>query len=692
MTFPAFLREYVSERSLAPGKAAFAELDTSGSVEDFGGALELFGTTTLEKGVCVADRLPFMEGLLPLDKTPLVLERVATAANVHVDAHLVPCPNGCGLLLLDVTEEVGREAELFQRANELSLIKRGRATLGPDLRDLFRALDLLIVEELGDRFLAIGRLPEWAGCFVPLLDYPANDWSEDQVLAFLGAFLEDAKSFWERGEFGTTKSGIWLQTDPDGTEYAYEATAAFTESKRILLVSRNPSSSLEKQLIIQKGRDLALGHHELERERSDLRAARDTLETGVRDRTKELEETNKRLAQALRRRTELEEERAAIIQQVQQSQRIEALGTLAGGIAHDFNNILAAIVGFAETGVHAVREEDEAHRAFSTILEAAGRARELVRQILVMSRKSDAETKPLCFREVAEEVIRLMSATLPSNIKVVSDLQSESVVMANGSQLHQVITNLCTNAGHAMSRTGGVLQLVMRDVVLDESDLEANPELPPGNYVVLDVRDTGPGIPNAILPRIFDPFFTTKGPGEGTGIGLSVVHGVVRAANGTITVETATGKGTTFRVFWPTTDDVPTADSVDDAGEISGSENVLFVDDEPMQTELATRMLGRMGFQVHAFTDSYEALRNFEAAPKDYDILITDLTMPRMTGDVLAREVLKISPGFPVVVYSGHFEPEVQDGLLTEEIRKYLLKPIRWRQIGQTIREVLDGG
>ncbi|MDJ0766901.1 MAG: response regulator, partial [Myxococcota bacterium] len=325
-----------------------------------------------------------------------------------------------------------------------------------------------------------------------------------------------------------------------------------------------------------------------------------------------------------------------------------------------------------------------------TIMEAADRAQELVRQILVMSRKAGTETAPIRMSEVVEEALRLMAATLPGTIKIDTDLRTNALVLANGSQLHQVVTNLCTNAGHAMRRKGGILQVKLRELELGEGDLELYQDLSAGLYVVLEVRDTGPGIPETVRNRIFDPFFTTKAPGEGSGIGLSVVHSVVVAAGGTVTVDTEIGIGSIFRVFWPVAAGAELQTQRADSSTVEGRESIIFVDDEPMQADLAERMLGKMGFRVQAFTDGYKALDCFKADPAGFDLLITDLAMPGLTGEALVEEVLRIRPGFPIVVCSGHFEQDVEEDGLAVGIRRYLLKPLRWRSIAEAIREVLD--
>jgi CheY-like chemotaxis protein/two-component sensor histidine kinase len=348
-------------------------------------------------------------------------------------------------------------------------------------------------------------------------------------------------------------------------------------------------------------------------------------------------------------------------------------------------------MGFAEMGLEEVAAESDAHDSIGSILEAASRAQDLIGQILSMSRKVGTETHLVRLDAVADEAARLVRATMPGTIRILSDLEGETWVEGNATQIHQAVTNLCTNAAHAMGTKGGVLHLVVSRAELLTDDLDEYPELLPGHYAVLEVRDTGSGIPEADLPRIFDPFFTTKPPHEGTGIGLSVVHGIVQRAGGTVTVQTEVDVGSVFRIYWPLADGRPSADTPGAGGDVpvNGTERILYIDDEPMQANLAPRMLGKLGYDVLAHTSGEEALQAFRADPRRFDLVITDLTMPHPTGETLAREIRQIRADVPIIVLSGRVEDQTRERLTDVGISRYLLKPLRWRQVATAIREVL---
>ena len=333
-------------------------------------------------------------------------------------------------------------------------------------------------------------------------------------------------------------------------------------------------------------------------------------------------------------------------QQLRQAQKMESLGTLAGGIAHDFNNILAAIFGYTEIALTedikppAVRED--LHR----VLEACGRAKNLVKQILAFSRQSKSEPKPIQIKLIIKEALKLLRPSLPATIEIRSDIQSDAAIMADPTQIHQVLMNLCTNAAHAMRSEGGRLEIALFDAKLDESFCQQHPDLSAGHYIQLIIVDSGEGIPPEVLNRIFDPFFTTKGIEEGTGMGLAVVHGIVKKHKGLITVKSRMQQGTTFTLFFPAIEQEIQSETP--AAQIlpSGTERIMFVDDEEFQADLAKLMLERLGYRINAFTDSVTALEYFRLQPEVFDLVITDLTMPGMTGDTLSQKLLAIRPGF----------------------------------------------
>ena len=329
------------------------------------------------------------------------------------------------------------------------------------------------------------------------------------------------------------------------------------------------------------------------------------------------------------------------------AQKMEAIGTLAGGIAHDFNNILAAIVGNAEMAQMELPAAHPARRDMSEVLRAARRARELVLQILTFSRKQQPQRRPVRTAEVIDDVSCLLRATIPSTIEIVKDIGDPTLhVFGEPTQLHQVLMNLCTNAAHAIGDQHGTIELRQAFVEIGGESLHG--DLVPGRYVCLTVKDTGHGMDRATLARVFEPFFTTKTAGVGTGLGLAVVHGIVKSHDGTVLVESAPDRGTTFQLYFP----LLACDAASDAAETmdvprGDGERVLFVDDEPTLTDVAQRMLERLGYRVVALASSTEALAAFRADPSAFDVVISDLTMPGLTGMQLAAELRRLRSGLP---------------------------------------------
>jgi PAS domain S-box-containing protein len=386
-----------------------------------------------------------------------------------------------------------------------------------------------------------------------------------------------------------------------------------------------------------------------------------------------------------------EEEKAALERSLLQSQKMEAIGTLAGGIAHDFNNILAGIMGYAEMlQLDLARSTTSRFNEYlGNILAAAERAQHLIRQILAFSRQSGVEMQPVPMRRVIEEVIVLMRASLPVTIAMETSLHAEGYVLADQVQMHQVIMNLCTNAGHAMKGQGGTLTIHLKEVVLEHDDVGSDPALEPGRYVQIRVCDTGRGIPEHLRERIFEPFFTTKGQGEGTGLGLSMVHGIVRAMKGRITVESHEGRGTCFCLTLPRTEEAADA-VVHEKALPRGREHVVYVDDDPFLTEIGTGLLQELGYRVTALNDSTEALRTLLEQRERVDLIVTDLTMPKMTGLDLARRLQEEQIHIPVILCTGYSEGLTPEQLAQAGIKKCLLKPVNVSLLATAVRTVLD--
>ena len=377
--------------------------------------------------------------------------------------------------------------------------------------------------------------------------------------------------------------------------------------------------------------------------------------------------------------------------QLRQMQKMEAIGTLAGGIAHDFNNILGAIIGYAEMAVEDVSEDQLMQHYLKQVLKAAYRGRDLVKQIITFARKTEEERRPLKVIPILKEALKLLRASLPTTIDIRFDIKTEAdMIMGDPSHIHQLLMNLCSNAAHAMREKGGVLEVRLNDVWVDSHFVEAHPDLKPGPYLKLTVSDTGHGMDPATMERIFEPFFTTKKPGEGTGLGLAVVHGIVKSYGGTITVYSEVGKGSTFNVFLPRLEENKKPKAVSQLMMPRGSERILLVDDEEDLLDMMQRRLERLGYRVIAKRSSLEALKVFEEDPDRFDLVITDQTMPQMTGAELAKRLMRIRPDIPIILCTGFSEVITPEDAKTIGIRAFLMKPITAREIAETVRRVID--
>jgi len=376
-------------------------------------------------------------------------------------------------------------------------------------------------------------------------------------------------------------------------------------------------------------------------------------------------------------------------QRLFQSQKMEAIGTLAGGIAHDFNNILSAVIGYTELlqmNLPATSEEFDYARQ---IKQAGNRARDLVQQILTFSRQTEQELKPVEVSTIVKEVIKLLRSSLPTTIEIKHHIQGSSLIMGDPTQLHQILMNLCTNSGHAMQEKGGLLSIELLSIDLKENLMSDQVRLNPGAYVQLSVSDTGHGMPAEYLDRIFDPFFSTKERGEGTGMGLSVVHGIVQSYNGAIYVHSEEGKGSTFKIFLPAIErrTEPAKRETDDI--LKGTGHILFVDDEPILVKMSTSQLEALGYTVSSRTNSLEALALFKKNPNRFDLVITDMTMPKMTGDEFAREIKQIRPDIPIILCTGFSSKITPDNVQQFDIDAFLMKPIIIQDMAQVVRDVM---
>jgi two-component system, cell cycle sensor histidine kinase and response regulator CckA len=379
-------------------------------------------------------------------------------------------------------------------------------------------------------------------------------------------------------------------------------------------------------------------------------------------------------------------------QQLRQALKMEALGTLIGGIAHDFNNILAAMIGFTELAKSRALKGSRQEHHLQRVQEAGLRGRQLVKQLLTFSRKTEQQRVPLQLGSLVKEVMKLLRASIPSTIRIDVKIDGKSgLILGDPIQIQQVLMNLCTNAAHAMRETGGALDIELSNYSASPSK---GPErMKPGTYLKLAVRDTGEGIPANIMDKIFDPFFTTKKQGEGTGLGLSVVQGIVTQHGGYIAVESTHEKGSAFAIYFPKLEERHKDKEriVGDESMPRGCERILFVDDEAGLVEMGQEMLTDLGYQVESRTSSKEALAILLHDPSRFDLVITDQTMPDMTGIELAKEVLAVRPDIPVILCTGFSQTTNGESAKAMGVKGFVMKPLTKSEIAKTIRKALDG-
>jgi PAS domain S-box-containing protein len=424
---------------------------------------------------------------------------------------------------------------------------------------------------------------------------------------------------------------------------------------------------------------------------SRIKQAEETLQRTLNSLELRVQERITELSQAYEKLQYEVEERRKTEAQLLQSQKMEAMGTLAGGIAHDFNNILAAIIGFSEMVEEDLPPESPSIPRIQRVLSAASRGRELVRQILAFSRKTETARTPLSLLSLVQETVQLLRASLPTTIEIkLSTKADRDTVLASPAELQQILMNLATNASFAMMETGGILDISITNVDFEPDSPIFDADIEPGQYVQLVVTDTGSGMAPDVMKRIFEPFFTTREVGEGTGLGLAVVYGIVKSLHGTITVKSELGVGSVFRVFLPKVATEVQPESAKTVEIPRGKERVLFIDDEELLVEWGQALLERLGYEVTALTDSAEAFDIFSSDPSRFDLVITDQTMPHMTGLRLARELLKIRPNIPIILCTGHSDAVTPHTLKEAGVREFMLKPLAKRELSQAVRRVLE--
>jgi len=389
-------------------------------------------------------------------------------------------------------------------------------------------------------------------------------------------------------------------------------------------------------------------------------------------------------------RKKTEKEKINLESRLQQAQKMEAIGTLAGGIAHDFNNILSIIIGYTELAKEGLPEGSDVGEKLDKVLSGGNRAKELVQQILTFSRQGKTERFPLEPANIVKQTIKMLRDTLPTTIEIEKYIKQDcGLILADPTQLNQILLNLCTNAFHAMEDSGGKLNISLRETNLSPEDLTHEPNVQAGPFIRLSVSDSGPGIPVEIRSKIFDPYYTTKETGKGTGIGLSIVHGIVKSYGGFISLYSEMGQGTSFHVFLPVIKKEVLPEVVSDVDIRGGQEKVLFIDDEKILAELGRDMLESLGYDVTIRSNSLDALEIFQNQPSHFDLVITDQTMPGLTGAELSKRLLAIRPDIPIILYSGYSSIVSETEAKALGIKKFALKPITKNDLARLVRMVL---
>jgi signal transduction histidine kinase/CheY-like chemotaxis protein len=384
-------------------------------------------------------------------------------------------------------------------------------------------------------------------------------------------------------------------------------------------------------------------------------------------------------------------EKRQLEERLRQSQKIESIGTLAGGIAHEFNNILGIVIGNTELALDEVAGGSKAAGNLQEIRTASLRGKDVVNRILSFARIAPAERKPVRVGAAARESLKLLRATIPTTIDIRQRLACDGeTILADLTEIHQVLMNLCTNAAHAVEETSGVVAITLEPVHLDRSAARRYDGLEPGPHVRLAVADTGQGIEPGMMDRIFDPYFTTKGVGRGLGMGLAIVHGIVKKNDGAIRIESEPGQGTTVEVLFPQIGVQAEAEIPVHGPLPTGSERILVVDDEVSLVEMMTRMLERLGYAVVTATRSSEALQLVQRQPDRFDLVITDMAMPEMAGDRLAGKILSRRPDMPVILCTGHSDRIDAEGAAKLGIAGYFMKPCDMKTLATEVRKVLD--
>ncbi len=405
-----------------------------------------------------------------------------------------------------------------------------------------------------------------------------------------------------------------------------------------------------------------------------------------------LQSINTALRNEIAERQKTEEEKKHLQTDLAQAQKMEAVGTLAGGIAHDFNNILSAIIGYSELVLNDTAVSEKTRQKIIEILNSGERAKALVNQILAFSRKAEIRIAPLELKEAISEALKMMRSLIPANITIEQNYAASGLVLSSSTYIHQIIMNLCSNAIHAMENDGGVLEVFLTREQIDAQSAAGELRLPAGSYLKMTISDTGQGMIPEVAARVFEPYFTTKETGRGTGLGLSVVHGIVKSHGGAIACRSTAGIGTSFEIYFPEMEDRrKQEDSRQEEAMPTGTETILYVDDEPMLCDIASEMLESLGYQVVGKTSSVEAYDLFIVEPQRFAAVITDMSMPQLTGDKLAQKILALRPDTPIIVCTGYSEHVSGEDAARLGVREFLMKPYKMPQLAYAVRRVIDG-
>jgi signal transduction histidine kinase/DNA-binding NtrC family response regulator len=572
------------------------------------------------------------------------------------------------------------EAALRNRAEELTVLNR----LARKVNESIAVEDAV---QYGIREIATAASPNLVVFFL----------REGESLVPKGLFPEEAKDVWLPDE--CHKVGICLcglAVSEDRPLYAADIESDFRcTMKECLKAGFHSFAALPLRSDAEVIGVLGIGSlhpKDFSQQASFLEALATEMSIGLRKSLlyEQVQRHALQLEASLNRAKKAEAERVILQEHLQRSQKLEAIGTLASGIAHDFNNILSAVIGYTELALLDSSGDFKSRDRLKLVLAAGERARDLVVQIMAFSRQSAEERKQIQISHIVKEVLKFMRASLPTTIEIRKFIDQDlGTILADPVQIHQVVMNLCTNAHHAMKENGGVLEVRLRSQVLEEEAL-AHPDFKPGTYVKLMVKDTGHGMDKATVEKIFDPYFTTKEKGVGTGLGLAVVHGIVQKHGGFIVVESEPGKGSIFAIYFPANQEMETLERPTPDKIPTGHERILLIDDEQVLVDIGKQTLEHLGYTVETRTNSVEALALFGSQPDRYDLVITDMTMPIMTGDKLAVELIRIRPDIPILIYTGYNELNMEDRVKSIGVKGLVRKPIGSAEIALVIRDVLD--